>query len=133
MGNMVLESKRVFRRTIVNPGGLETLIDVMAVALLIFGIVISLIPLITASIAGVFVCLVGVFVSFAQWLLFRCIAEIIRLLKLQNGMSYRGKIETTDVTHLYACENCGMILHSPNQCESCGAVITGDATQPPEP
>ena len=54
---MVLESKRVLRRTIVNPGGLETLIDFMAVALLIFGIVISLIPLTTASIAGVFVCL----------------------------------------------------------------------------
>ncbi len=127
-----MESKRVLKRTVVTPGGLESLVDFTAYALLFIGIAVSFLPLLTFSLAGLFGCLLGIFLSFVQWLLFRSIAEILRLLKMQNGLNYRGRITTTEVTEIFACENCGMVLHSDDRCESCGARITGTAVESPE-
>jgi len=50
------------------------------------------------------------------------IAEIIRLLKLQAGLNYSGKISQPDFSMVYKCSQCsGVVSGESTQCTNCGA------------
>ena len=107
-------------------GGLEASLDFAAVALLVAGITVAGVFLIWWRFDGVLPA-TGLLVNAAlSWLLLRSVAEIIRLLKHQNGLPYSGKISAAGESSLYFCSDCDALLHSETRCDSCGATIETD-------
>ena len=66
--------------------------------------------------------------KFINWLLLRCLAENIRLLKKIAGLEYEGSITGPNEETIWSCGNCGQMLHSDNRCDSCGAQIEPEST-----
>ena len=85
-------AQRIEKRRLLRAGGLESLVDTVAYVLLFFGILVSCTALLSMSLLGVVVFLLGCFGAFVQYLLFRCIAELIRLQKKIAGIEYSGTI-----------------------------------------
>jgi hypothetical protein len=93
-------------------------------------------------IGGIFLALNGVVAN----ALLQSFAEVIRLLKKQNGMPYGGSIALVNPVYAYACSKCGKPQeHAVSRCWSCGesfgtsvpkspaakvAVAEGDVTLP---
>ena len=120
---MATESRRIRKLRASKSGGLEQTADTTGRSLLILGILLSLLWLLTFSLIGLLACAFGICLSVGQWTLFRCLGEMIRIRKLENGLPYTGEISTAIDEPIYACENCGMMLHSADHCDRCGAKI----------
>jgi len=127
---MANQAKRIYIRKVTSGCGLESLVDVTAYIFLVVGLLVSLLPLLSVSLSGLLTCILSSFVTFVVWLLFRCLAEIIRLLKHQNSIPYAGRITKVDEFPLFRCEKCGLLLHSPYYCDGCGSKIVADAQTP---
>jgi hypothetical protein len=120
-------AQRIEKRRLLRAGGLESLVDSAACMLLCVGILISCSALLSMSLLGVVVFFLGLFGSFIQWLLFRCIAELIRLQKKLAGLEYSGAISAAVEETIYTCSNCHVLLHSETRCDSCGSEISLNA------
>ena len=118
-----MEARRIRKLSLRRSGGLEQTADTTAKWLLILGIVLSLFWLLTFSLIGLIACVFGVLLSIGQWTLFRCLGELIRIRKFENGLPFTGQISTVIDEPVYACENCGVTLHSIHYCDGCGAKI----------
>ena len=116
-----MEKQRLRRGT-----GLETVVDLVANGVLILGSIIAFVLLLTVSLWGLVAsCLVVVSASL-KWLLFRCLAEHLRLQKKIAGYEFEGSITGPIEETVWACSNCGQMLHSESRCDSCGAEIVSD-------
>ena len=116
-----MEKQRLRRGT-----GLETVVDLVANGVLILGSIIAFVLLLTVSLWGLVAsCLVVVSASL-KWLLFRCLAEHLRLQKKIAGYEFEGSITGPIEETVWACGNCGQMLHSESRCDSCGAEIVSD-------
>lgn len=122
-------AQRIEKRRLLRAGGLESLVDTVAYVLLFFGILVSCTALLSMSLLGVVVFLLGCFGAFVQYLLFRCIAELIRLQKKIAGIEYSGTISAAVEETIYTCSNCQQLLHSETRCDACGAEISLNAGQ----
>ncbi|MFO0939710.1 MAG: hypothetical protein U0930_02975 [Pirellulales bacterium] len=134
----MLSAKRVKDRRPHSTVGIESTIDLLAGVLLAIDLVIAFLQFMFSMFAagqvsgGAF--LIGVLSSgltalagFVVWILFRALAEIIRLLKKIAGLGYSGNISANrNIEVFWACSNCGQMLHSETRCDSCGATIVGD-------
>jgi hypothetical protein len=120
---LTLIAKRTEKRRLKRGTGLETLVDLTATVILILGSIVAFGLLMTFSLWGVVASgctLVGVFV---QWLLLRCLAEHLRLQKKIAGCDFEGTITGPAEETIWACGNCGQMLHSESRCDVCGAEI----------
>lgn len=123
----------VEKRRLCSPSGLETTVSLLAAIL--FGIEIAIVlievgaiiytgpqVLLTYLFASL-VLLGGLFLAYFQWVLLRCIAEGLRLLKKIAGANYQGQITGPRMETVLSCSNCGQMLHSESCCDACGATI----------
>ncbi len=123
---MTLTAKRTEQRRLRRGTGLETLVDIVAIAFLILGAIVAIGLLLTFRMWGLiasFSTLVGAFMT---WLLLRCLAEHIRLQKKIAGIGYEGAITGPHEETIWSCGNCGRMLYSADRCDACGAQIESD-------
>jgi hypothetical protein len=106
--------------------GLETLMDMVAIAFLILGAIVAIGLLLTFTIWGLIASFSALISAFITWLLLRVLAEHIRLQKKIAGLDYEGSITGPHEETIWSCGNCGQMLHSANRCESCGAQIESE-------
>lgn len=107
-------------------GGLEASLDAASIFVFFIGFV-SAIAFVGIFHLGGLVASIGIlFISFVAYLLFRSLAEIIRLLKKSAGIPFSGKISQGTLYSVFSCSECNAILHSGLRCDSCGAKIDTD-------
>lgn len=103
-------------------GSLENKLDFAAWSLLIVNLLLALLALLV----GAFWHSISLAVTAVlSWLLFRSLAEIIRLLKVQAGLHYGGKISGIRARVTWVCSECGTILDNRHRCPRCGRMIVG--------
>lgn len=112
-------------------GGLESWLDalawLLAAGVLLLAVVLALVQLVSGLMPGrpwgVLILFAGVLNALSAWGLFRGLAEIIRLLKVHNGLRYGGQLSRCDDTGrvLYRCSACGQLAHATMYCEHCQA------------
>lgn len=102
---------------------METLVDLVAMAHLILGSIVAIGVLLSFTWWGLFASAALMAGAFICWLLFRCLAEHLRLQKKIAGLHFEGPITRPYEVTLWSCGNCGQMLHSDSRCESCGALI----------
>lgn len=117
---------RVEKRRLNRGTGLETLADLAAITLLVLGIITACALFLTFSGQGLLYGVSLLLGAFLQWLLFRCIAEHLRLQKRIAGLSFQGRITGPAEETVWACGKCGQTLYSDTRCDSCGAEIASD-------
>lgn len=120
---MTLNATRIERKRLQGGTSLETLVDVVAIVALLVGILMAVGFLLTFYIWGVLAGISSAIGGFVSWLLFRCLAEHLRLLKKIAGMEIAGSITGMQEETVWSCSNCGQMLHSEHRCDSCGAQI----------
>ncbi len=108
-------------------GGLEGTLDSCGFLLLLSGLLIGIWVLGTYGRAGILLALCLWIVPYVLRLILRALAESIRLQKKALGLPYGGKISKAKETVLYACSECGAILHSETRCDSCERMIEGSS------
>ena len=116
-----MEKRRLRRET-----GLETLVDITATTLLIFGVLAAFVWLLFFSLLGLAASIATLLGAMFQWLLLRCLAEHLRLQKKIAGEPFEGEITGPREETIWACGNCQTMLHSETRCDSCGAEIVQD-------
>ena len=116
---MTLTAKRIEKRQLRRGIGLETIVDIAAIAIVILGFLVTLILLVTGPVASGCT-LIG---TFFNWLLLRCLAEHLRLQKKIAGCEFQGKISGPSEEVISTCSYCGQMLHSNSRCDACGAQI----------
>ncbi|MCO6046460.1 hypothetical protein NG895_21385 [Aeoliella sp. ICT_H6.2] len=105
-------------------GGLEGKLDIAAWGLLVLGSAAGFVVLQDRE-RG-FVNTVSIVIeAIIAWLLFRSLAEIIRLLKHQARLPYGGKVSGVTETVAWECSACGATLYDPGICDRCGCEIVG--------
>ena len=107
-------------------GGLEGKLDIAAWGLLVLGSAAGFVVLQDRE-RG-FVNTVSIVIeAIIAWLLFRSLAEIIRLLKHQARLPYGGRVSkaTEHVEEVWECTACGAPLYDPGICDRCGRQIIG--------
>jgi len=87
------------------------------------GVCVAFILAFTFSAWGLLASLSTLLGTFFQWLLLRCLAEHLRLQKKIAGCEFQGKISGPHEEIIWACGNCGQMLHSQERCDACGAAI----------
>lgn len=120
---MALTAKRIRKRSLRRRSGLETLVDTTAVIILNLGGLMAVGLLLTISWWGLLTAFTELIGTFISWLLLRCLAEHLRLQKKIAGLEYEGQITGVSEQTIWACSNCGQMLHTDDRCESCGAQI----------
>lgn len=120
---LTLAVKRTEKRRLIRGTGLETLVDMIAIAFLIFGAMVAIGLLLTFTIWGLIASISTILGALLIWLLLRCLAEHIRLQKKIAGLDYEGAITGPCEETIWSCGNCGQMLHSENRCDCCGARI----------
>ena len=123
---MSLTAKRIRKRSLRRGNGLETLVDVTAIVVFILGSLIAIVLLLTFSLWGLLAAGSQLLGAFIGWLLLRCLAEHLRLQKKIAGVHFEGHITRAMEQTIWACSNCGQLLHADDRCESCGAQIEPD-------
>ncbi len=98
----------------------------VAIAFLILGSIVAIGLLMTFSLWGLFASVSSMIGAFINWLLFRCLAEHLRLQKKIAGIEFEGAITGPNEETIWSCGNCGQMLHSQSRCDSCGAQIEAD-------
>lgn len=120
---LTLTAKRIPKRRLRRGNGLETLVDLVAMAHLILGSIVAIGLLLSFTLWGLFASAASMAGAFITWLLFRCLAEHLRLQKKIAGLHFEGPITRPYEVTLWSCGNCAQMLHSDSRCESCGALI----------
>lgn len=123
---MTQTATRVEKRRLGAGWALESLVDWVATVILILAIVSAVVAFISwraihwpaGSVAPQFL-----LSGFISWLLFRCLAEHLRLQKKIAGLPYVGRISGPREEVVWGCSQCGHVLHSISQCDACGAQI----------
>ncbi|GAB5406134.1 MAG: hypothetical protein Aurels2KO_43650 [Aureliella sp.] len=64
--------------------------------------------------------------GFFGWLMWRVVAEHIRLQKAIAGLRYSGEISGHREREFWACSACGVPVHSDSRCDGCGKAIESD-------
>ena len=126
---MTLTAQRIEKRRLRRATGLETLVDMVAIAFFVLGSIIALVALglvVTFPLWGLVASGFAMVGAFLNWLLLRCLAEHLRLQKKIAGCDFEGAITGANEETIWACGNCGQMLHSDNRCDSCGAQIISD-------
>jgi uncharacterized integral membrane protein len=123
---MTQTATRVEKRRLGAGWALESLVDWVATVIVILAIFSAVVAFISwrafhwpAGIVAAQILLSG----FISWLLFRCLAEHLRLQKKIAGLPYVGRITGPREEVVWGCSQCGHVLHSNLQCEVCGAQI----------
>ncbi len=120
---MTLIAKGVLKRSMRRGRSLETTVDSSATALLVVFSLLSLCLLLTLSLAGLIGAVTTFLTGYFQWLILRCVAEHLRLQKIIADVPFEGQISGPVEVEIWACSNCGNVLHSETQCEICLATI----------
>ena len=118
-----LTAKRIEKRRLRRGSSLETLVDLVAIVLLILGAVVATGLLLTITLWGLITSFSTMICAFINWLLLRCLAEHIRLQKKIAGLDFDGAITGPNEETIWSCGNCGQMLHAENRCDSCRAQI----------
>lgn len=118
---MELTAKPIPKRRRINGTGLESVLDFAARFVLVLGILSALSVYLIAGFGAIVPACSLLFGSFLNWLLFRSLAELIRLLKRIAGLDYAGRISGSYFDNVPTCGNCGAILRSDVCCNGCGA------------
>ncbi len=109
-------------------GGLESTLDLTGFIIQLVGILAGVGTLIFAGAAGILPALVQVGGAWLCRLVLRAFAESIRLQKRAQGLPYDGRISEPKEEVIYACSECGAMLHSDKRCESCGRTLVEEST-----
>ena len=125
---MVLTAQRLEKRRIRRGNGLETLVDIAAMAILTVGMLAATCLLFTFSALGALSSAATLTTALLHWLLLRCIAEHLRLQKRIAGLPFEGQISGPCEDIIWCCSNCGQMLHSAQRCDTCGAQISCEHT-----
>lgn len=123
---MALTAIRVEKTRLRRGIALESLADMVSIVLLILGAILAIGFLMMFSFWGLLASASSMTGSFISWLLFRCLAEHLRLQKKIAGVNFEGAITGPHEEIIWSCGNCGQMLHSESRCESCGAQIDTD-------
>lgn len=123
---MTATAQRTEKRRLRRGTGLETLVDMVAIASLVLGSLVAVGLLLTFSWWGLVASISAAISAFLNWLLFRCLAEHLRLQKKIAGCDFEGVITGPYEETIWACGNCGQMLHSDVRCDSCGAEVVSD-------
>ena len=110
----------------ISRGGLESSLDTFGFIVLLLGIFAGVWFLIVGGFKGILPALYLSVLSFGIRLVFRALAENIRLQKKSLGLNYGGQISEVQSIEIHVCSVCGEILHSDSRCESCGSTLDGD-------
>lgn len=121
-------AERVEKQRLRGGTGLETLVDLTAVGLLILGPFFGVGFALTFTLWGFLAAGLAIAGGFLAWLLLRCLAEHLRLLKQISGLSFDGNITGQQKESIFVCSNCGQMLHADDYCEGCGAEIVSEPT-----
>ncbi|WP_413432743.1 hypothetical protein [Crateriforma spongiae] len=121
---MELTATPVPERRRVTSTAIESLLDLAAIVILCLGVAASITVLAWVGIVGLGMACWLILGSFLNWLVFRALAEVIRLLKRSVDLDYAGRISGSYVDTVMTCSNCGAILRSDVCCDSCGARLT---------
>ncbi|QEG38429.1 hypothetical protein UC8_03860 [Roseimaritima ulvae] len=116
---MELTARAIRQQRQVRGVGLETILDVVSVLALVFGIVGSLGTLVAVGDAWVASSIAVRAVL--HWLWLRALAELIRLLKRSVGLEHAGRISGSHIATVDTCSHCGATLRSDVCCHGCGA------------
>ncbi|MEM1070658.1 MAG: hypothetical protein AAGI63_17270 [Planctomycetota bacterium] len=112
--------KRILRRG----NGLESLVDMVALAVVLNGSLVAFCVLLWfASLWGLFASIQVLVSSCFSWLLLRCLAEHLRLLKKISGQDFEGEITGSREQVVWGCSLCGHTLYSDEYCDACNAQI----------
>lgn len=120
---LALTTTRTAKQRIRNGAGLETLVDTTATVILVLASIVALGLLMTFSLWGVAASACTVLGGYVQWLMLRCLAEHLRLLKKIAGCQFAGRITGPAEETIWICNHCGQMLHSETRCDSCNAEI----------
>jgi len=108
-------------------GGLEGTLDSSGFCLFLAGLLAGTWVLATYGSGGILPTLFLWIGPHVMRLILRALAESIRLQKKALCLPYGGKISEAKETVMYACSECGALLHSETRCDSCGRTIDGCA------
>jgi hypothetical protein len=106
-------------------GSLENKLDVAAWGFLIVNLLLAFLLVLSREEEAYGLALFLVVTAVLSWLLFRSLAEIIRLLKVQAGLHYDGKISGIQARVTWVCSECGTTLGNRHRCPRCGRMIVG--------
>ncbi len=123
---MTITAKRTELRRIQRGIALETLVDMVAMATLLLGVLASIGLLLTFSLWGFLASCSVVAGAVLNWLVLRCLAEHIRLQKKIAGCPFEGQISGPREVTIWSCSHCGQMLHATDRCDHCGARIISD-------
>lgn len=131
---MTKKASRVARKRHQGRKALESTVDFLAVFLFGLGCLLAAVVLgvytyatdFSLFMAGVIHSSLIVLGAFINLILFRCLAEHLRLQKKIAHLPFEGEITGPREESFWACGNCGQVLHSENKCDECGATIVGD-------
>ncbi|GAA4447124.1 hypothetical protein [Novipirellula rosea] len=116
------------KRRRINGIAIESILDFAALMVLFLGVAASTWMIMSS---GLYSAALTTFGAFLNWLLFRSLAEIIRLLKRNGGLDYAGRVSGSYFDDILSCGNCGAMLRSDAFCDGCGArLIKPDADNP---
>ncbi len=123
---LTLTANRTEKRRLRRGTGLETVVDMTAMTILIFGALAATALLFTFTAWGTFGSVAAIAAASLHWLLLRCVAEHLRLQKKIAGLDFEGQITGPYEEIIWSCTNCEQMLHSAERCDSCGAQIVHD-------
>jgi hypothetical protein len=106
-------------------GSLENKLDFAAWGLLIVNLLLAFLLVLTLELGAIWAAPSLVVTAVLSWLLLRSLAEFIRLLKVQAGLHYGGKISGIRARVTWVCSECGTILDNRHRCPRCGRMIVG--------
>ncbi len=124
-------ANRIEKRRLPRKRGLETIADWVAIAFLVVGVIVAVIFLYMyfkedAIHWGLLAVVATLFSAFVYWLLFRCLAEHLRLQKKIAGLRFDGAITGQEEEIIWACSHCGHVLYADHRCDYCGSKIQLD-------
>ena len=105
-------------------GGLESKLDLTALAVLIIGLGIAMSVLLVTSFRGVIPAIAFAANAWIAWLVLHGLAEIVRLQKRANGLPYSGSISVTKESRLVRCATCDAVHFEPDFCPHCKQAVT---------
>ena len=120
---------RVRKKSGATLGGLEQLLDTLANALFIVGLLIAGGQLLLLAIRPIMLLAalssaLTALSALISWAVFRFMAEVIRLLKKIAGLPYSGELTGGTYQDTYdACSLCGSRLYSQTRCDHCDARV----------
>ena len=127
------EEEKKSKRT----GGIESSLDdiagfytVASIIALVVCVLYSQQELIKKSELSIYLVILGIGIAFQGFVfrsIFKAVAEVIRLLKRLNGLTYGGSLSVTDAEEdkaFFFCTDCGeQVANKDKYCTQCGASL----------